>query len=152
MKKRILSLLILLSATTATMAYNSLLAKLVKTDYEGKADSLTKVFIKEFMNTSKGTFWVTPKGVNSSNTYIYWQQAHSIDVVIYAYQRNLAAGNQLVFKRTAREFKQAQLAEDTERKEYLTLAQSRFNGKHIHRMFHLHYILLRCFQTSQLRK
>ena len=71
MKKRILSLLILLSATTATMAYNSLLAKLVKADYEGKADSLTKVFIKEFMNTSKGTFWVTPKGVNSSNTYIY---------------------------------------------------------------------------------
>ena len=42
MKKRILSLLILLSAATATMAYNSLLAKLVKTDYEGKADSLTK--------------------------------------------------------------------------------------------------------------
>ena len=93
MKKRILSLLILLSAATATMAYNSILAKLVKTDYEGKADSLTKVFIKEFMNTSKGTFWVTPKGVNSSNTYIYWQQAHAIDVVIYAYQRNLAAGN-----------------------------------------------------------
>ena len=61
MKKRILSLLILLSAATATMAYNSILAKLVKTDYEGKADSLTKVFIKEFMNTSKGTFWVTPK-------------------------------------------------------------------------------------------
>ena len=93
MKKRILSLLILLSAATATMAYNSILAKLVKTDYEGKADSLTKVFIKEFMNTSKGTFWVTPRGVNSSNTYIYWQQAHAIDVVIYAYQRNLAAGN-----------------------------------------------------------
>lgn len=93
MKKRILSLLMLLSATTAIMAYNATLSKLVKTDYEGKADSLTKVFIKEFMNTSKGIFWITPKGANSSNTYIYWQQAHAIDVVIYAYERNLAAGN-----------------------------------------------------------
>lgn len=83
----------LLSATTAIMAYNATLSKLVKTDYEGKADSLTKVFIKEFMNTSKGIFWITPKGANSSNTYIYWQQAHAIDVVIYAYERNLAAGN-----------------------------------------------------------
>ena len=93
MKKRILSLLMLLSATTAIMAYNATLSKLVKTDYEGKADSLTKVFIKEFKNTSKGIFWITPKGANSSNTYIYWQQAHAIDVVIYAYERNLAAGN-----------------------------------------------------------
>ena len=90
MKKKILMLLAIFSTATAAMAYNATLAKLIKDNYEGKADSLTTVFIKEFMDTSKGTFWATPKGKNSSNTYIYWQQAHAIDAIVYAYERNKA--------------------------------------------------------------
>ena len=92
MKKKILMLLAIFSTATVAMAYNATLAKLVKENYEGKADSLTTVFIKEFMDTSKGTFWATPRGKNSSNTYIYWQQAHAIDAIVYAYERNKAGG------------------------------------------------------------
>ena len=88
MKKRILSLLILLSATTATMAYNSILAKLVKTDYEGKADSLTKVFIKEFMNTSKGTFWVTPKTFKVKEHELQSSMANSQQLIAKIYYDN----------------------------------------------------------------
>lgn len=91
--KKIFAFLVLVLTATATMASNSILAKLIKADYEEKADSLTNAFIKEFMNTSKGTFWVTPRGTGSSNTYIYWQQAHAIDVIIYAYERHKEAGN-----------------------------------------------------------
>ena len=91
MKKRIFSLLIFVSLTASVMAYNAALARYIKTDYSGKADSTNFVLIDQFMNTTKGTFWATPKGVNSSNTYIYWQQAHAIDVIIYAYERHKAA-------------------------------------------------------------
>lgn len=93
MKNRILALLVLVSIVSTAMAYNAALARLIKTDYSTKADSTTAVLIDQFMNTTKGTFWATPKGVNSDNTYIYWQQAHAIDVVIYAYERHKAAGN-----------------------------------------------------------
>lgn len=93
MKKRIFSLLTFVSLTASVMAYNAALARYIKTDYSGKADSTNFVLIDQFMNTTKGTFWATPKGVNSSNTYIYWQQAHAIDVIIYAYERHKAAGN-----------------------------------------------------------
>jgi predicted alpha-1,6-mannanase (GH76 family) len=69
-------------------AYNSVLANLVKGDYGGKADSLANVLIEEFMNKQKGTFWSTPKDVERSSTYIYWQQAHAMDVLVYAYERH----------------------------------------------------------------
>ena len=47
------------------------------------ADSCTYVLIEQFMDKTKGTFWVSPQNIsgNSANTYIYWQQAHAIDVV-----------------------------------------------------------------------
>lgn len=53
------------------------------------ADSCTYVLIEQFMDKTKGTFWVSPKNIsgNSANTYIYWQQAHAIDVVLYSYER-----------------------------------------------------------------
>lgn len=53
------------------------------------ADSCTYVLIEQFMDKTKGTFWVSPKNIsgNSANIYIYWQQAHAIDVVLYSYER-----------------------------------------------------------------
>lgn len=51
------------------------------------ADSCTYVLIEQFMDKDKGTFWSTPKDVSNASAYIYWQQAHAIDVVIYSYER-----------------------------------------------------------------
>ena len=51
------------------------------------ADSCTTVLIDNFMDKSKGTFWSTPNDVEKSSTYIYWQQAHALDVVLYAFNR-----------------------------------------------------------------
>lgn len=60
--------------------------------YYGKADSLTHCFIEKFMNKSKGIFNERP-GVWGQ--YIYWQQAHAIDVIIYAYERHKDDGSKL---------------------------------------------------------
>ena len=65
-------------------------ADLIEMDYSGKADTLTTVLIRQFLNSSKGTFWAVPRDQsdrNSKSTYIYWQQAHAMDVVVYSYQR-----------------------------------------------------------------
>lgn len=56
-------------------------------DYIGKADTLEYCFIENFLNKDKGTFWSTPQDVAGSSWNIYWQQAHAIDVLIYAYER-----------------------------------------------------------------
>lgn len=47
------------------------------------------------MNKSKGTFWSTPKDMSDESTYIYWQQAHAMDVVIYSYKRIKDTNKQL---------------------------------------------------------
>ena len=51
------------------------------------ADSCTYVLIEQFMDKEKGTFWSTPHDVNHDSEFIYWQQAHAMDVVIYSYER-----------------------------------------------------------------
>ena len=51
------------------------------------ADSCTYVLIEQFMDKQKGTFWSTPNDIADESDYIYWQQAHAIDVVVYAYER-----------------------------------------------------------------
>lgn len=66
------------------------LAGMIDMDYSGKADTLTTSFIRQFLNQSKGTFWAVPSNQNnreSETTYIYWQQAHAMDALIYSYQR-----------------------------------------------------------------
>ncbi|MCF0197237.1 MAG: alpha-1,6-mannanase [Bacteroidaceae bacterium] len=68
-------------------AYSETMARTVKGEYAGKADSLATTLIDQFMNVTKGTFWSTPKDVSKSSTYIYWQQAHAMDVLVYAYER-----------------------------------------------------------------
>ena len=47
------------------------------------------------MNKSKGTFWSTPKDMSNESAYIYWQQAHAMDVVIYSYKRIKDTNTQL---------------------------------------------------------
>ncbi len=69
-----------------------LLHSSVTETYYGKADSLTHCFIEKFMNKSKGIFNERP-GVWGQ--YIYWQQAHAIDVIIYAYERHKDDGSKL---------------------------------------------------------
>ena len=69
---------------------DNLLASAVERDYGPRADSLTTVLVRKFLNVSKGTFWAVPSNQSnreSATTYIYWQQAHAMDVVIYAYER-----------------------------------------------------------------
>jgi len=52
------------------------------------ADSLNYVLVDQFLNKDKGTFWGTAKNVKpGESTYLYWQQAHYMDVLVYAYQR-----------------------------------------------------------------
>lgn len=88
MRRLLLILLFPFCGASYSLAYNASLAASVKGDYNEKADSLEQVFIEQFMNKLKGTFWSTPKDVEHSTTYIYWQQAHAMDVLVYAYQRH----------------------------------------------------------------
>ena len=61
-------------------------------EQEGKwaalADTCTNVLVVNFLDKSTGTFWSTPNDIERSSAYIYWQQAHALDVLLYAAQRN----------------------------------------------------------------
>ena len=54
------------------------------------ADSCTNVLVVNFLDKSTGTFWSTPNDIERSSQYIYWQQAHALDVLLYAAERNPA--------------------------------------------------------------
>lgn len=82
-----ISLLLACAAWANAYTYSKTMAATVKGEYAGKADTLAKTLTTQFMNVSKGTFWSTPKDVDRATTYIYWQQAHAIDVYVYAYER-----------------------------------------------------------------
>lgn len=58
-----------------------------KPSWKAVADSCTNVLIENFMDKGAGTFWSTPKDMEKSSQFIYWQQAHAIDVILYSYQR-----------------------------------------------------------------
>lgn len=51
------------------------------------ADSCTNVLVMNFLDKSTGTFWSTPNDIERSSEYIYWQQAHAMDVLLYAAER-----------------------------------------------------------------
>ena len=92
MVKRLLLLLLLLSAAMGTYAQTSairtLYTKVTKTHkdtFETKADSMTNAFVESFMIKDKGIF-NDKYGHYQFN--IYWQQAHAIDVIIYNYERH----------------------------------------------------------------
>lgn len=88
-KLTIYTLLFFLLASTPALPQNATAIKTlyntVSNTYETEADSLTNCFIEKFMNKTKGIFNEKP-GVWGQ--YIYWQQAHAIDVLIYAYERH----------------------------------------------------------------
>lgn len=56
-------------------------------EWAAVADSCVYVLIENFMNKNKGTFWGSPNNIDNNTGNLYWQQAHAIDVVIYAYER-----------------------------------------------------------------
>ena len=52
------------------------------------SDSCISVLIDQFMDKEKGTFWAAVQNKLPSRTqYLYWQQAHAMDVLVYAYER-----------------------------------------------------------------
>jgi predicted alpha-1,6-mannanase (GH76 family) len=65
------------------------LASIIERDFSGRADTLTTAFINQFMSPY-GFFWAIPSSHpdhESQSDYLYWQQAHAMDVVIYSYER-----------------------------------------------------------------
>ena len=86
----IISLSLLFSAASILKAQNSALTTMIENDYSGRADTLENVLINQFLNSSRGTFYAIPRTYSNyadETKYIYWQQAHALDVIIYAYQR-----------------------------------------------------------------
>lgn len=52
------------------------------------ADSCNFVLIDQFMDKEKGTFWgCTQNAMPDRTKFLYWQQAHLMDVLVYAYER-----------------------------------------------------------------
>lgn len=103
MKTKLSSLLtitLLVLTTFATQARADGLGDIIERDFSPRADSLNSVLVRQFLNTARGTFWAVPRNQQnreSATTFIYWQQAHAMDVLVYAYERikdsnpNLAA-------------------------------------------------------------
>ena len=88
----ILSILSIFSACDSEAGWQNLeVIETVKIDpvidWTAVADSCTFVLVEQFMNKEKGTFWKSPKNVSGGSYNIYWQQAHAIDVIVYAYER-----------------------------------------------------------------
>jgi len=84
-KHTLLLVACLVLATSHAMALD--LSRYVKRDYAPQADSLTYVLVEQFMNKSRGIFFSSPKRSTSDTRYIYWQQAHAMDALIYSYER-----------------------------------------------------------------
>ncbi len=57
-------------------------------EWAALADSCTNVLVTNFLDKTTGTFWSTPNDVERSTEYIYWQQAHALDVLLYAAGRS----------------------------------------------------------------
>lgn len=94
MTRRIITLLLTGLIAMQASAYSESINKLTRgLSYAGKADSLETALIENFMNKQKGYFYSTPNDVEHSTTYIYWQQAHAIDVLAYTYERRRKEGN-----------------------------------------------------------
>ena len=92
-KRNILTLLAALLSILPAMAYSETVNKLTRgLNYAGKADSLETALTDNFLNKQRGYFYSTPQDVEHSTTYIYWQQAHAMDVLAYSYERKLKEG------------------------------------------------------------
>ena len=81
---------VLLSISAVQLQAQTRLSNLIERDYSGRADTLDYVLTNQFLNTTKGIFYAIPRSNSnaaSESTYIYWQQAHAMDVILYAYER-----------------------------------------------------------------
>ena len=93
MKTKLSSLItitLLVLTTFATQARADGLGDIIERDFSPRADSLNSVLVRQFLNTARGTFWAVPRNQQnreSATTFIYWQQAHAMDVLVYAYER-----------------------------------------------------------------
>lgn len=68
------------------------------------ADSLNEVLVEEFLNKNTGTFWGSAHNALDNSDVLYWQQAHYINVLIYAYERiHQSADSQ--YRELAQEYK-----------------------------------------------
>ena len=105
MKKALIAIAFLSTALVSLNAQTSTLARLIERDYSGRSDSLLNTFTGQFMNRATGIFYAiptsNPNAKNESAT-IYWQQAHALDPIIYAYQRikNTDAARARFYKQT----------------------------------------------------
>ena len=57
-------------------------------EWAALADSCTNVLVTNFLDKTTGTFWSTPNDIERSTQYIYWQQAHALDVLLAAAGRS----------------------------------------------------------------
>lgn len=90
MFKSLFSLALAFTVAAPLQAQTSALGDLIERDYSGRADTLEYVLTNLFLNSARGTFYAIPRtypNYAGESTYIYWQQAHALDVIIYAYQR-----------------------------------------------------------------
>ncbi len=84
------SLSLTFTAATSLQAQNSALGDIIERDYSRRADTLEYVLTNQFLNSAQGTFYAIPRtypNYAAESTYIYWQQAHALNVIVYAYQR-----------------------------------------------------------------
>ena len=90
MKKMLKTMVVLFAMLMALPTMADDLANIIERDFSSRADSLNEVLVQRFMNLSKGTFWAVPKNraeCVEATKFIYWQQAHAMDVLVYAYER-----------------------------------------------------------------
>lgn len=90
MKKMLKTAVVVSAMMMALPAMGEELADIIERDFAGRADSLNEVLVQRFMNLSRGTFWAVPKNraeCVEATKFIYWQQAHAMDVLVYAYER-----------------------------------------------------------------
>jgi predicted alpha-1,6-mannanase (GH76 family) len=58
-----------------------------KVDWNAAADSCTFVLVDQFLNKDKGVFWGSHNNMKNNSSYLYWQEAHAMDVLVYSYER-----------------------------------------------------------------
>lgn len=51
------------------------------------ADSCTFVLVENYLDKNTGTFWSSVRDIDHDSDYIYWQQAHAMDVLLYSWRR-----------------------------------------------------------------
>lgn len=74
-----------------------------ETTWKEAADSLNSVLVSQFLNKEKGIFWESAQNAKNNSDVLYWQQAHYMDVLIYAYER-LSGSTDSNKKRLAAEY------------------------------------------------